>query len=67
MVKTKWMSSARKPAREEGKKLYSSLIIDVATENIAFGLVLRGLVKAGETKKVTHYVHETAQYYKCQK
>ena len=60
------MSSARKPARGGGKKLYSSLIIDVATEDMASGLVLRGLVEAGEAKKVAHYVHGAAQCYKCQ-
>ena len=58
--------SARKPARGGGKKLYSSLIIDVATEDMASGLVLRGLVEAGEAKEVAHYVHGAAQCYKCQ-
>ena len=60
------MSSARKPARGGGKKLYSSLIIDIVTEDITSGLVLRGLVEAGEAKKVTHYVYGAVQYYRCQ-
>ena len=60
MIKTKWISSARKPTREGGKKLYSSLIIDIAIEDMASGLVLRGLVEAGKAKEVTHYVHGVA-------
>ena len=66
VVKAKWMSSAKKPTRGGNKKLYSSLIIDVAMEDMASGLVLRGLVEAGEAKEVAHYVHGVAQCYKCQ-
>ena len=54
------MSSARKPARGGDKKLYLSLIINVVTKNIVSGLVLRGLIEAGEAKKVTHYVYKVA-------
>ena len=59
VVKIKWMSSARKPTRGGGKKLYSSLIIDVVTENMIFGLILRSLIEAGEAKEVAHYIHGT--------
>ena len=45
-------------ARGGDKKLYSSFIINVAIENIAFGLVLRGLIKIGKAKEVAHYVYE---------
>ena len=58
IVKTKWISSARKPTRGESKKLYSSFIIDVVIKNMAFGLVLRGLVEVEKIKKIAHYVHE---------
>ena len=47
----------RKSARGEDKKLYLSLIIDVAIKNIVFGLILRGLIKIGEIKEVTYYVY----------
>ena len=47
----------RKSTRGGDKKLYSSLIIDIAIENIVFGLILRGLIEAGEMKKVTYYVY----------
>ena len=66
VVKAKWMASAGRPARGGGKKRYSSLIIDVAIEDIASGLVLRGMVEAGEAKEVSHYVHGVAQCFNCQ-
>ena len=65
VVKAKWIASAGRPARGGGKKRYSSLIIDVATEDMASGLVLRGIVEAGEAKEVSHYVHGAAQCFNC--
>ena len=50
----------KKSTRGGNKKLYSSLIIDIAIEDIVFGLVLRGLVKAEEAKEIAHYVYGVA-------
>ena len=66
VVKAKWIASAGRLARGGGKKRYSSLIIDVAIEDIASGLVLRGIVKAGEAKEVSYYVYGVAQYFNYQ-
>ena len=59
-MKAKWISSVKKSTRGGNKKLYSSLIIDIAIEDIVFGLVLRGLVKAEEAKEIAHYVYGVA-------
>ena len=52
------MSSARKSARGGDKKLYLSLIIDIAIKDMTFNLMMRGLIKVGEAKEVTYYVYK---------
>lgn len=62
------MSSSNEPSKRGGEKGYSSLILNVTTPEMANSLVGKGLVEAGEIKRVEMFEQSASvlQCFRCQ-
>lgn len=67
-MQARWTDGIGEPTTGGREKSYSSLILNIATSEIANELVQKGLVEAGEIKKVEKYEQSASvlQCFRCQ-